>query len=313
VKKIVAAIGAGVIVTVAILLLAGGGSHKQAAVIPQSAMGSVHPVGWGQTPPGFVLPPQHLTAVPTATMWDAITLSNVPAKPFAIAGYIAGNWPTWFQLAADFPAAHRVSIAIHLGEHAMCGDFEPGDMAPSQAGEWAKQDLAAGFKTPCEYGDLANMPAIKQSLAAALGARWRSLSLLWLAWYRGIPALISGYDAVQFTDNALGRNLDENTVTLNFLRIAQPPYVPPPTNPICFTHRIPAAACAQVKAKIASDKRAAASSQRALVATNRVLATNKCRKPYRRGVCIHKGHDASVFAQRVAYFTNAAKQLQEKN
>ena len=301
---------------VACLLIAAGviASVNLTQSTPQSATGSVHPSGWGVTPPGIALPHALPTAVPTATMYDAVTLSNIPAHPFAVAGYISGSWPTWFQLAGDFPAAHRVSIAIHLGERAMCGDFEPGDMAPSQAGEWAKQD--AGFGTPCEYGDLSNMPAIKASDAASFGSNWRAHVLLWLAWYRKIPGLVSGYDAVQYDDMCRGLNLDCNTVSLAFLRIAQPPYVPPPpvpVLPVCFHKRETKYLCGVVKLAIASDQRAAASSQRALTATDKVLVANRCVKPYRRGICVHKGHDASVFAGRVRYFTQTAAKLKATN
>ncbi len=277
----------------------------------QSATGSVHPSGWGGTPSGVVLPRALTTAVPTGQMFDAVTLSNIPAHPFAVAGYVAGNWITWPLLAGDFPSAHRVSIAIHLGEHAMCGDFEPGDMDPSTAGTWAKQDT--GFGTPCEYGDLSNMPAIKASDAATFGSNWRAHVLLWLAWYRKIPGLVSGYDAVQYDDTCLDRNLDCDTASLNFLRIAQPPYVSPPVLPWCYTHRESAAACAAVKAKVASDQRAAASSARALAATNAVLKANRCEVPYRRSVCVRNGRSAGVFRQRAAFFTAAAKKLQAAN
>lgn len=334
----------------AVLALAGcGGGHaskvgsahparkSSAENLTQSAMGSVHPPDWGSTPPGFVLPPQLPRAIPTATMFDAVTLSNVPRNPFAVAGYIAGNWPTWFSLAGDFPGAHRVSIAIHLGEHAMCGDFEPGDMDASQAGEWAKDDIAAGFKTPCEYGDLSNMPEIKASLAAALGSRWRAESLLWLAWYTDRPGLTPGYDADQYTDHALGLSLDENTVTLNFLRIASPPYVPPPVLPVCFTHHEAASVCAWVKAKVASDQRAAASSQRAYLARGcsgirdrrnwffqaihrppaskrayRTAAYNTSVRAYVRQSCPTFGGWQGT-GGRIGFFTGRAKQFQASN
>jgi hypothetical protein len=137
---------------------------------------------------------------------------------------------------------------------------------------------------------------------------------MWLAWYRGTPGLVAGYDAVQYTDTCLGRNLDCSTVSLAFLSIAQPPYVPPPPPlPVCFTHRESKSSCAAVEAKVASELRAAASSTRALAATNKTLAANRCRRPYRRGVCVHKGHDASVFAQRARWFTAAATKLKETN
>lgn len=219
----------------AVILIAGCGGHParhraaaHAIVAPQpgqSAMGSVHPPGWGATPPGFSLPHTGAqTFTPTGEMFDTITLSTVPAKPFALAGYTAGHWPTFLPLRSAFPAAHTISIAISWGYRADCLDVEPGDATPAQAGAWARADIAAGFPRPCLYSDLSEMPAVKASLVAA--GLTRDRYLLWLAWYRFRPGLVAGYDAVQWTDHAFGRNLDESTVAINFVQFAHPPYIP---------------------------------------------------------------------------------------
>lgn len=317
-------------VLAASLALAGCGGHKASlqirATSPQSAMGSVHPAGWGQTPSGVALPRSIFGITQTADMYDAVTLSNIPGHPFAVAGYTAGRYTTWPALLRDFPSAHHVSIAIQASYRADCLDVEPGDAVPSQAGAWARADIAAGFRTPCLYSDLSEMPAVKASLAAAGLAR--SSYLLWLAWYRNIPGLVSGYDAVQWTDTCFGRNLDCDTVTLNFLRIAQPPY---PSWPVCINKREPAATCAAAKAKIASDERAAASSERAwnargcpaLVARREWFAAHlnkppKSRHAYRAGALAATTRAMArqgcpTFAQRVAFFSNAAGRLKAAN
>lgn len=296
---------------------------------PQSATGSVHPSGWGSTPKGFTLPKLRLTAVPTAEQYDAVTLSNIPAHPFAVAGYTAGRYLTWLSLLRDFPSAHHISIAIQARYHAMCLDVEPGDAVPSQAGAWVRADIAVGFPRPCIYSDLSEMPAVRSSLTAA-GLK-RSQYLLWLAWYRGVPGLVSDYDAVQWTDHALGRSLDESTVTLDFLRIATPPYVPPVVLPVCFHVRERVQTCTAAKAKIASQERAAASSQRAYIARGcpgisqrrswfashvnkppatkhayRARALAASRAAYRRESC-------GTFSQRSSYFQAAAAKVQEAN
>lgn len=205
----------------------GGGhaAHRLPTASPVAATGSVHPPGWGAGPTEGLAAPRPLLA-PSAEMFDTITLATVPANPFALAGYTSGFWPTYLPLRAAYPAAHTVSIAVNAAHNADCLDVEPGDATPGQAGGWALADIRAGFARPCLYSDLSEMPAVQQSLAAAGLARPRYL--LWLAWYRFVPGLVSGYDAVQWTDRALGRNLDESTVTLQFLSIAQPPYAPPP-------------------------------------------------------------------------------------
>lgn len=297
-------------------VLVGGGVTvvESGSSAPPSATGSVHPAGWGSTPKGMVLPRSLVGGVAqTFEQYDAVTVGNIPSNPFAVAGYTSGLYLTWPVLLRDFPRAHHVSIAISVLHHADCLDDEPGDASPSQAGAWVLADIKAGFARPCVYGDLSNMPAIQASIRAALGANWRTHVFLWLAWYRFVPGLVAGYDAVQWTDKALGRGLDESTVTPAFLSIAQPPYVAPRPLPTCIHRRESASVCAAAKAKIASQQRAAASSQRALNATNAVLAANRCVKPYRRGVCVHKGRDATVFSQRVRWFTAAAARLEAAN
>lgn len=191
----------------------------------------VHPPGWGATPKGLFALPAPVTGVPSAEMFDTVTVSTVPARPFALAGYTSGFWPTYLPLRRAYPTAHTVSIAVTARNHADCLDVEPGDASPSQAGPWVRADIAAGFPKPCLYSDLEEMPAVKASLAAWLGSGWRGRVLLWLAWYRYRPGLVAGYDAVQWTDHAYGRNLDESTVTLSFLTIAQPAHVPPRPKP----------------------------------------------------------------------------------
>lgn len=197
----------------------GCGSHQG-----QTAGGSVHPPGWGGTPKGASLPLPY--SAPSHEMFDTVTLVTVPSNPFALAGYTSGYWPTFLPLRRRYPRAHTISIAISASHHADCLDDEPGDASPGQAGPWARSDLQAGWAKPCVYTSLSQMPAVKASLRAWLGANWRSRVLLWLAWYRYRPGLVSGYDAVQWTDRSRNSNLDESTVTIGFLRYAHPAYVP---------------------------------------------------------------------------------------
>lgn len=286
-----------------ILAVAGCGSATH-----QSATGSAHPAGWGTTPKGFVAPRIGLTAVPTASMYDAVSVGNIPARPFAAAGYTAGNFITWPFVRSH--AQHAISIAVQARWHADCLDVEPYDATPQQAGPWAVADIKAGFKRPCLYSDLSEMPAVQASLRASLGASWRGRVFLWLAWYRHIPGLVSGYDAVQYDDHCLGRNLDCSTVTLAFLSIAQPPYAP---LPVCYHRRESETRCAAAHAKVASDQRAAEASGRALADVQGRLARHRCVKPYRRATCVRSGRLAHTFAWRVAWFDQAAAAIKAAN
>lgn len=290
------------VLATAVALAGCGGMH-------QSATGSVHPVGWGGTPKGVALPaPGRFGAAPTRTMYDSVSESAIPSRPFAAAGYTAGKWPTWAHIRAL--ATHAVSIAIHVQYHADCLDDEPGDATPAQAGPWAVADIKAGFKKPCVYSDLSEMPQVKASLRAWLGSNWRSRVFLWLAWYRKIPGLVTGYDAVQYDDTCLGRNLDCSTVSLGFLTIAQPPYVapkPPPPRPICFGPRARprSATCKQIRSKVARWTRAENATAKAIVSVRRGLSDHHCRTPYRRDVCVDLGRETlPTLRARTRYFAN---------
>ncbi|MHB1950250.1 MAG: hypothetical protein ACYCQK_02095 [Acidiferrobacteraceae bacterium] len=292
-------------VVACVLISACGGSPQR------SAMGSVHPAGWGATPAGFIAPRALFTAQPTATMFDAVTVGNIPGHPFAAAGYTAGNFVTWGWVRSH--AQHAISIAIQASFRADCLDVEPFDATPAQAGPWVLSDIRAGFRKPCLYSDLSEMPAVQASLRQSLGAGWRARVFLWLAWYRRIPGLVPGYDAVQFDDHCLGRNLDCSTVSLAFLSIAQPPYKPAPPLPMCVHRRESRAACSVARAKIASDQRAAAASARALRIADGRLARHSCQRPFRRATCVRSGALARTFEHRVAWFEAQAAAIEGSN
>ena len=198
------------------------GTPKQVTA-GQTAGGAIHPPGWGQPPPAKL----QLTAAPsvTAVMFDSITLSTVPSSPFALAGYTSGYWPTYLPMRRTWPTAHTVSIAISTAYHADCLDVEPGDATPGQVPGWVRADKAAGFVKPCVYSSYYMFieqvrPALRRAGIP------RSATFDWDASYTYHPHIDAGFDATQWTDAALGRNLDQSAVLHAFLTIAQPPYTP---------------------------------------------------------------------------------------
>lgn len=199
------------------------------ATTTQSAMGQNAPAGWGAPAP----PSTRLFAVApssTATMYDSVDISTIPSDPFAAAGYTAGFWPTFSSLRSLWPSAHTVSVAISAGYRADCLDVEPGDATPSEAPGWVRADKQAGWSKPCLYSDWYEWttgldPALEHA-GIALTSVYR-----WVASYVGTPQLLAGYDADQYTDHCLGRNLDCSLVLRSFLSIAHPPLRPPAPKP----------------------------------------------------------------------------------
>ena len=140
------------------------------------------------------------------TMYDAVEVTQIPKTAEAVAGYTAGNWPTYNELLKQFPKAHHVSIAIAAKYDAQCLDIEAGDATPADAPSWVRRQHARNVKRPILYASLSVMPDVKQALFK--DHIKRSEFRLWVAHYTYKPHIEPGYDATQWTDKALGRNLD---------------------------------------------------------------------------------------------------------
>jgi hypothetical protein len=266
---------------------------------------STHNPTFGLPPKGAGLGPQ--TAGPSVEMFDSVTVGTVPSWARAVAGYTAGSWPTYWPLVHAFPRAYHVSIAIQAYYHAQCLDVEPGDAQPYQVAGWIRADIQAGFKRPCVYSNLSEWSQIWYDLRQA--GLPRSSYLSWVADWVYHAGLMAGYDAQQWSDHALGRNLDESTVNYAFLGIVAHPVVKPKPKP------------GPTRAQVAKWKAALGSSQAAYntrgcpVLAHRVTwfsgelkqhprvrtqsrkqALAFSRKAYRQQSC-------AVFAQRTAYFS----------
>lgn len=140
------------------------------------------------------------------TMYDSVTVSEIPKDAKAVAGYVGGRWPTFFQLQRQFPKAKRLSIAVNAGEDARCLDVEAGDATPLEAPAWVRRQHARGIRRPVVYCSLSVLPQVLAALTNA-GIQ-RAQYLVWVAHYTGIPHIEPGADACQYTNQALGRNLD---------------------------------------------------------------------------------------------------------
>lgn len=157
------------------------------------------------------------------TMFDSIDLAQIPADAPAVAGYTSGNWPTWGQLMARWPHAHRLSIAVNASHDADCLDVEPGDARPDQAADWVKRQRRRGIKRPVVYCSVSQAQTLLDLFTEA-GLK-RSQFRLWTAHYtnrehRCGPGCGFGLrdeaDATQWTNRAQGRNLDQSICAPGF-------------------------------------------------------------------------------------------------
>lgn len=156
----------------------------------------------------------------TRIMYDSVTVSAIPSDARAVAGYVDGDWPT-FHLLGRFKA-NRLSIAVHSDADAACLDIEAGDATAGQAAGWVARQINRGQKTPVLYASRDTLPAVLRELRAA-GIPRRQVRV-WSAHYTDQPHICAPgscgaaftADATQWTDKALGRNLDESLLSDSF-------------------------------------------------------------------------------------------------
>ena len=170
------------------------------------------------------------------TMFDAVTIENIPHDAAIVAGYVDGTKvkPTFDRLCDRFPHARQMSIAVFAEHDAECLDVEPGDARPEQVPEWIHRQHARGVTRPVLYADLTRMKEVLTELDRAHIAR--SSVRLWSAHYlknQHVPqaqlqafAHICGphtcgelpidMDGTQFTSKSRGQDLDESRLLDNF-------------------------------------------------------------------------------------------------
>lgn len=173
--------------------------------------------------------------------YDAVTIGNIPLRAVWAAGYTSGLYPTYLPLRARMPVATPV-IAINVSDrfngHAL--DCEQGDVPPTafdRIAVWAKRQIGRGVK-PRIYASLSVMQPIVNALEQR-GVK-RSQFFVWTAHYtfrqhRCSAACGFGFkgvaDCTQFTDRALGLNLDANACIPTFLEDFPKPAPKPKPQP----------------------------------------------------------------------------------
>jgi peptidoglycan hydrolase-like protein with peptidoglycan-binding domain len=162
-------------------------------------------------------------------MFDSIDAGELPSGDYAYASYVNGEWADYPAVVARFPSANVLSIAVSSGADADCLDIETGDATPSDAAAWYERQVARGVARPCLYADATTMSSEVVPVITAAGFD-RSAVRLWSAHYAGEhicgPAscgLVSiDMDATQWTDSALGRDLDQSLLRADFFGPADP-------------------------------------------------------------------------------------------
>jgi len=157
-------------------------------------------------------------------MYDSVDLGQIPADAHAVAGYVNGRWPTFPEVRRRWPKARHLSVAVSASAHARCLDVERFDATPAQAPAWIRRQLLAGVHKPVIYCSLVTAAPLLRVLERANISR--HAVKLWTAHYTGRPhrcgpqcglGLGTTADATQWTNRALGRNLDASLCAPDFI------------------------------------------------------------------------------------------------
>ena len=155
-------------------------------------------------------------------MYDSTTVGEIPASANAVAGYDDGKYVTFPQLEKRWPHAHRLAIAVFPTDHGECLDIENGDATPADAPGWYHRQRPR-VERPVFYCNLDTARLVVSALGDAGIDRGRYR--LWTAHYTDIPhicgpaeGLVPAADATQWTNHALGRNLDETLCASTFFQ-----------------------------------------------------------------------------------------------
>jgi hypothetical protein len=179
-------------------------------------------------------------------MYDAVDISQIPAGPPAVAGYVDGAYPTAAALAARFPHAKLLTIAVSAAGDADALDIENGDATPGDVPAWHERQQARGVQRPCLYASVSLMQAQLIPVLKAAGIP-RTAVRLWTAHYAGLhlcaPStcgeLSTAADGTQWTSRAFGRALDESLLAADFFAVTAPPSPQPASQPASEDDEMP--------------------------------------------------------------------------
>lgn len=170
-------------------------------------------------------------------MYDTAYNDQFPGGADAYAGYVdgdVGNQPNHAYIVANFPNAHRLSIALFPDHDADCIDVESGAAQAGDIPGWFARQKARGIARPVIYASAYTMETAVIPVVRALpGAR--SSVRLWGAHYNG-AAHICGpgscgetsvdLDGTQWTSNARGLVLDQSLLLADFFGTPKPAPTP---------------------------------------------------------------------------------------
>lgn len=166
---------------------------------------------------------------PTRIMYDGIIPGDVPAGAQLYAAYLDGTWADYNAMAARFPNAVHVSVAVSAGLDAgKVLDVERGDATPAESVNWVLARRKAGVD-PTVYCSMSAWASVQ----AAFKSRGVAQPHYWVADYSlgNNPAIPAGAVALQYADRG---GYDVSVVASYWPGVdppPTPPALPPPPPP----------------------------------------------------------------------------------
>jgi hypothetical protein len=149
------------------------------------------------------------------TMFDSVDLSQIPDWAPAVLGYVDGKYTTANEIQRKWPRAHHVLLSVGVSTKGANGvDIENGDFTPQSGVRAVKGMLVDKVHRPVLYANLSTMPLVKAAMVDYVVAS-EEIRLL-VADYTGSPHIPEGYDGCQWTNKAMGRNLDQSLLVSDF-------------------------------------------------------------------------------------------------
>lgn len=144
----------------------------------------------------------------TRTMYDSVTVEDIPANATMVAGYVDGIYANTGLMRQKFPHATVVEIAVN--SHTNAGDVldvETGDATPSEAVLWVKLRRASGAN-PSVYCNASVWPSVKSAFRSAGIAEPH----YWIAKWDGSTSIPAGAVAKQYKGASSGHHYDTSVV-----------------------------------------------------------------------------------------------------
>ena len=148
------------------------------------------------------------------TGYSSVTTSDIPASAPVVFAYADGEWSQVEEVKRRCPHAKIVTIHCLTRYGADMYDFEPGCLPVAEAHTILLDVIKGGQKSPIGYASLDNMLTIRSEFEKSGG---NVNEVRWLpAHYTPTPELPEWAAGVQWSETALGRNLNEYLIRSDF-------------------------------------------------------------------------------------------------